>query len=413
MNIYEYSRLSRYDGDNEMSDSIVNQFSIIDDFVAKNQAFCGAKIVKLSDNDFTGINLKRPAMQELLTAVRTRKADVIVIKDFSRLSREHLDLCTLIDKIFPFMNVRFISILDNYDSVRGGNEPLELSVAFKAILNEYHIISTSEKINRAFEQKMKNGEFTSGSLPFGYKWKEKGVPEIADSEAETVRYIFDLRLQGKTTKEIAGELNEKNFPLPTKRNAQNRIGLWRDGTVAGILKNPSYMGVKAYRRTTRDLKTKKITFAPENDWIVVPNMFPPIVDKKTFETVKKSFEKFYKKPFEIRKDTVMVRKLYCAHCGFTLTRNGKAYYCKKAENHGGERCFSGRIYQKNLFPKVLAVVKSILGEYLAEHKPRRTVSEKTKLERKLKNLDVQKRELFDGYADDLIDFETYERKRRN
>jgi DNA invertase Pin-like site-specific DNA recombinase len=264
VNIYEYTRLSKDDGDDEISDSIVNQFLIIDRFIAEKSEFLGANIVKMSDDDHTGINLKRPAMSELLTLVRMKKVDVIIIKDFSRLSREHLDLCTLIDTIFPFMDVRVISILDNYDSNLRNGEPLELTVAFKAILNEFHVIQTSEKINQLFEMKMQKGEFTSGSLPFGYRWMCKGKPEIVDSEAEIVRFIFDLRLQGNATTKIAEILNKNNVILPN-RNIKNRLKLWRSDTVTHILRNPSYMGTHVYRRIVSDMKTKKARFTDKSE----------------------------------------------------------------------------------------------------------------------------------------------------
>lgn len=106
----------------------------------------------------------------------------------------------------------------------------------------------------------------------------------------------------------------------------------------------------------------------------------------------------------------MVRKLFCAECGYTLKHSQKAYHCRKAENHGGERCFAGMIYEKDLYPKVLGVVKEILGKFLAENKPKRTISEKAKFERKRNNLEERKRDMFDSYADGFISFETYEVK---
>jgi DNA invertase Pin-like site-specific DNA recombinase len=229
MNIYLYARISREEDCNQISESIENQFLIMDNYVAQKSEFAAANIVKRYDEDYSGINLKRPAISEILTAVRMHKVDVIIIKDFSRLSRDHLDLCTLVDKIFPFADVRIISVLDNYDSNEKQGEPLELSVAFKAILNEFHVIETSEKIKRVWERKMQKGEFISGALPLGYVWKSKGVPVIDEKKADIIREIFALRLEGKTITNISKILNDEQIPVPSP--TRNTSGLWGKCTI--------------------------------------------------------------------------------------------------------------------------------------------------------------------------------------
>jgi hypothetical protein len=113
------------------------------------------------------------------------------------------------------------------------------------------------------------------------------------------------------------------------------------------------------------------------------------------------------KPFKINEKTVMVKKIYCSHCGYTLKHGAKAYFCKKSYQHGGENCFKGRIYEKDLYPIVLKKVKAIIGAYLEVNKPKRTVSEKQKLTQKLNHLQVKFCENFDRIADGKIDEKTF------
>ena len=91
------------------NDSIENQISIIRSYIDEQKDFQGAEIVQFIDDGFSGINVNRNAFQELLSKVRMREIDVIVVKDLSRLGRNYLDVCRLTDSILPFMKVRLMN----------------------------------------------------------------------------------------------------------------------------------------------------------------------------------------------------------------------------------------------------------------------------------------------------------------
>ena len=111
---YVYLRLSEKDGGHGRRDSIYIQKQICVDFAKKHPEMLVMKVC--TDNGVTGTTFERKAFEELMTDVRAGKVDCIIVKDFSRFGRDALDAVDLIDVIFPTLDVRFISVLDEYDS---------------------------------------------------------------------------------------------------------------------------------------------------------------------------------------------------------------------------------------------------------------------------------------------------------
>lgn len=109
-----YVRLSREDGDKVESDSIHNQRELICDFVKKHDDL---KLVEeYIDDGYSGTNFDRPAFMRMIEDAKRKKIDCIIVKDLSRLGRNYIETGKYIEKIFPFMGIRFIAINDHYDS---------------------------------------------------------------------------------------------------------------------------------------------------------------------------------------------------------------------------------------------------------------------------------------------------------
>ena len=139
-----YVRLSREDGDKEESNSIKGQKDLIRDYFSRHPEFqeCGMKV----DDGYTGSNFDRPGFQEMMDDVRAGRVNCIVVKDLSRFGRDHLEAGEYIEKIFPFMGVRFIAVNDNYDSFKEKNASDDLIVPFKNLINEAYCRDISVKI---------------------------------------------------------------------------------------------------------------------------------------------------------------------------------------------------------------------------------------------------------------------------
>ena len=116
-NIAIYMRLSKEDEYiKDESNSITSQRLMLLNYVSADEDLKGNNILQFVDDGYSGTNLNRPGMQDMLKRVREEQIKCVIVKDFSRFSRDHIELGSHIEQIFPFMGVRFIAVNDGYDS---------------------------------------------------------------------------------------------------------------------------------------------------------------------------------------------------------------------------------------------------------------------------------------------------------
>ena len=138
-----YIRLSVNDKKVE-SNSIENQRLLLTKY-AENMEIQNSKVLEFVDNGYSGTNFERPAMQELLELVKSYQINCIIVKDFSRFGRNYIETGNYMEKIFPFFNVRFISVSDGYDSHRKHGENDALAIHLKNVVNELYARDCAEK----------------------------------------------------------------------------------------------------------------------------------------------------------------------------------------------------------------------------------------------------------------------------
>ena len=112
-----YTRLSsdRKEEWREKSYSIETQIICAKEYALKENI----QIVNVyTDYEYSGTNFERPQFQQMMEDIRARRINCIIIRDLSRLGREYLEMGRLIDKVFPFLGVRFISISDKVDTLK-------------------------------------------------------------------------------------------------------------------------------------------------------------------------------------------------------------------------------------------------------------------------------------------------------
>ncbi len=122
----DYLRLSREDGDKLESDSIRNQRSLINDFVKQHPEI--TLVDEYVDDGYSGTNFERPAFKRLLEDVKKKKINCIIVKDLSRLGRNYIETGRYLEKIFPFLGVRFIAVTDHYDSAAESDDADQIIV---------------------------------------------------------------------------------------------------------------------------------------------------------------------------------------------------------------------------------------------------------------------------------------------
>ena len=253
-----YVRLSREDGDKEESNSVTGQKDLIRDFLSRHQDMreCCMKV----DDGFTGSNFDRPGFKEMMEEVKAGRINCIVVKDLSRFGREHLDAGEYIERIFPFMGVRFIAINDHYDSLHRNPESDDIIIPFK---NEAYCRDTSIKVRSLLEIKRSRGDFIGSSAPYGYKKDPEDHHKlVADTyAADVVRDIFRWKINGLGIYDIAARLNERGVPTPMEYKKQQGVHYdtpfrvkkesgWEPRVVLRILQNPVYIGTLEQGRVT-------------------------------------------------------------------------------------------------------------------------------------------------------------------
>ena len=117
MTIAKYIRLSSADeatrfGEKEESNSIVNQRRLLDSYIAASPEFAGWRVLEFQDDGKSGTNLDRPGIQALLAQARQGEIDCVIVKDLSRLGRNHLDTDDPRGMVCRFLQMRFISVND-------------------------------------------------------------------------------------------------------------------------------------------------------------------------------------------------------------------------------------------------------------------------------------------------------------
>lgn len=137
-----YVRLSVEDNGKEDADSLENQIALLQDYLHSHP---NLKLVEIySDNGFTGTDFDRPAFTRLFADVQKGRINCIVVKDFSRLGRNYIETGEYLEKIFPFLGVRFISVNDGYDST-SANAGALLAASLKNLINDMYAKDISKK----------------------------------------------------------------------------------------------------------------------------------------------------------------------------------------------------------------------------------------------------------------------------
>lgn len=335
-NVGIYIRLSQEDKDKKYesdSESVINQKELLRSYVKNNNFNLSGEYV---DDGYSGTDFDRPGFQKMLEDIKMKKINCVVVKDLSRFGRDHVMTGYYIETFFPENNVRFISILESYDSFK--NQASNDSSTFIIACNDYYSKQNSIKIRNVLNDKRKNGKFI-GSLPsFGYMRdpEDKGHLIPNPDTAPIVKNIFKWRADGVGPTEIATRLNNDNVPTPSgykKTNFSSRLidrDNWNISTVKKILTNRIYTGdMVQHTQTKVNYKSKKKITLDQKLWVIVEDTHEALVDKETFEYVQ-TLRKRYTRNVPIktgREKRILEGKLFCKECGNRLS----VYYRKKLD----------------------------------------------------------------------------------
>lgn len=210
-----YYRLSKEDGDKIESDSIINQKALVKEFL---KAHPDIHIYEEKvDDGYTGVNFERPAFQNMLEDIRSGKVNCVIVKDLSRFGRNYIEAGRYIEKIFPYLGVRFIAVNDNIDTSSSMSASEEMLIPFKNLINDAYCRDISIKVRSHLDIKRKNGQYIGPFAPYGYKKSptDKNKLVIDEKAASVVRQIFRWKLEGMSASRIF-DLVSETFAIDTR-----------------------------------------------------------------------------------------------------------------------------------------------------------------------------------------------------
>lgn len=436
-----YLRLSRDDGDKEESNSITGQRELLRDYISQRPEL--REYAVRIDDGFSGSTFDRPSFQKMIEDVKAGRTDCIIVKDLSRFGRNYLDAGEYIEKIFPFLGVRFIAVNDNYDSLGDKKASDDLIIPFKNLINEAYCRDISVKIRSQLEIKRKNGQFLGSFAAFGYLKDEQDKNKLVVDQyaADIVRDIFKWKLEGVSPQDIADALNKLGVlsPMEYKRSLgmkfttsfkTNAKAVWSAGTVIRILKNPIYTGVLVQgKETTPSYKVHKRITKDESEWTVIEDSHEAIISKIDFDSVQKVLKCDTRRSPGGKAVGLFSGMLFCGDCGASMVRKTvpageKKYVYYVCSAHKQDKsCSPHRMRDVALEEIVLDSVKQHIREVIdmselltiTDTAPLRT-AQAQKVQRQLdkKHEEYEKLQkllmsLYENLADGIIDREEYTR----
>lgn len=340
-----YARLS-VDSHDRKNESIDTQIEIAKEYIRKSETIVLAECY--TDLGKTGTNFEREGFEKMMADIRRHKINCVIVKDFSRFGRNYIETGNYMEKIFPFFNVRFISVSDGYDSHRTQGDNDVLAVNLKNIVNELYAKDCAEKVRAMKKSKMEQGCYVGGVPSYGYcaRWingKKVLFPE--EGASDIVRKIYHLFDEGKGIRQIIFWLYEQHVHRPSE---YKRVGhvyseegellkQWSDQTIRTILTNSVYIGALVQIRVGEKIYRNGERHNIEPDEVITaPHTHEPIISEDLFYRVSSKIEEKRKRglqkkrlPEDTLPEDIYKDLIYCGECGSKLKRtcgsNRKSY----------------------------------------------------------------------------------------
>lgn len=377
-----YARLS-VDGSERKNESIDTQIEIAKKYISLSDDI--ELIDCYIDLGKTGTDFKREGFERMMSDVRQKKVNCVMVKDFSRFGRNYIETGNYIEKIFPFMKVRFIAVTDGYDSENTAADHMQLSMNLKNIVNELYAKDISQRVKTAKRIKQEIGSYTGGVPPYGYRAKKVGDRNVLIPNADTkdiVVRIFEMYAADSTYKEIAKELYQRRIQKPRVYYETGKVCCleneepkqWPYETIKGILSNPVYIGT--------------LFQAGQTGHTVVEHTHEPLIEEELYFEVTKRLER-QSKCFSNKKNSkkmppnedIFKNKIFCGICRSPLARrtamktfsSGERvrryyYFCPNRARVDASACECSGIP----FERLAAIVRSVLEKefLLSEMRPK-------------------------------------------
>lgn len=316
------------------------------------------EVVKFyKDDGMSGTNFERDDFMRMLNDIKTKEINTVIVKDLSRFGRNLEEVSNYLEKIFPFMQVRFIAVNDNYDSISPECDNQMLGIMISNLANDMYAKDASVKSSGAMKIRMESGEYCGGDAPYGYKraLDENGNSTTVPDKltAPYVVKIFEKIANGQSYLGISREFNAMLLTPPRLYARTGKLFLdsldeadthWCSSTIKRIAENKHYLGNTYTHKTRTSLITReKNTILDKSEWNEHENTHEALVSRELFEKVQEIIKEKQKNAIP-KKDLSKIETygkqenkyigiIFCGECGAKMARrysrkerNGILYY---------------------------------------------------------------------------------------
>lgn len=385
-----YARLSS-DQDIKKNESVEVQVEIAKKFVETFNRQKTGEVIDVvecyTDLGKTGSNFEREGFMRLLQDIRLGEINCVIVKDLSRFGRNYLEAGNYIEKIFPFLGVRFIAVTDGFDTRKEGNENKQMASEIKNLVNDMYAKDFSKKAKLHLKQRREEGSYVGGPPPYGYKaeWREKRRVLLPDENTEAiVKFIYERFVKMENYAAVADELNRRRINPPYMYKKTKEVyyaGIetdykgWDKSAVERILKSETYAGTLVQGKTSITARNEKNRIQkPEADWVVVKDAHEPLIEEELYEKATETRQRIeartaaHKHPtkgYPIE-ENIFDNVLYCGVCGKKMTRNSyvKKYADGEKARFDGYFCLNSGQTKVTICPESNRISKNELLDIL-------------------------------------------------
>jgi DNA invertase Pin-like site-specific DNA recombinase len=262
-----YTRKSSEEGLEQEFNSLAAQCEACEAFIRsqRNEGWVLAR-TRYDDGGFSGGNLERPALLQLIADIQAGRIDIVVVYKVDRLTRSLADFARLVE-LFDAERVSFVSVTQQFNTTSSmGRLTLNVLLSFAQFEREV----TGERIRDKIAASKKKGMWMGGNVPLGYDAKERTLV-INPAEAETVRRIFALYRELGCVRRVKEEADRLGLRTKssTRANGTERGGRpFSRGHLYTLLSNPIYTGQIAHKGERH------------------PGQHPALIDDESWSTVR-------------------------------------------------------------------------------------------------------------------------------
>ena len=317
-----------------------------------------------TDEGISATNTKRrDGFNRMVQDALDGKIDLIVTKSVSRFARNTVDSLTTVRKL----KEKGVEVYFQKENIYTLDSKGELLITIMSSLAQEESRSISENVTWGQRKRFADGKVTMPYRHFlGYRKDSDGLPEIVPEEAELVRRIYRLFMQGKTPHAIGKILTAEGIPTPAGKEK------WQSSTIESILQNEKYRGdARLQKKFTVDFLQKKMKVNEgEVPQYYVENSHPAIIEPEEWNLVQAEFSRRKALGSRYSSSSVFSSMIICGDCGsaygskvwHSTSKYRRTIWQCNDKFKGEHRCTTPHLYEKDIKELFLRAFSRLMAD---------------------------------------------------